>query len=292
MTLPLVTPRRAEPGSAELLSRALSDVPALLAATAALTREVEGPSRVDSELAAAAVSRANRCRLCLDTHVAALHELGEKDLAAAMARGGTPPRPRQAALVAWAEASRNPRTTRWTSPYGPELTGTVLAAHFVNRVVSALLCPDRLPGSPLRGGGADGPRDRCLPVLAAGPAASPDGRAGAAYASLRSAALAGGDLLGEMARQTVTATVRWEDGWHPARPTEWAAELVQDLTGEDRAGTRIALLAAFAPAAVSPADVALWRLSRPAGADLVRLVAFGAIAATDHVARALGPADR
>jgi hypothetical protein len=92
----------------------------------------------------------------------------------------------------------------------------------------------------------------------------------------------GGDLLSEEARDTVLATVRWEDGKHPDRPGEWVADLVQDLTGRDRLGARIALLAAFAPAAVGRGEADFW-----GRADLVRLVAYGAIVATDHVTRAL-----
>ncbi|MCM0676418.1 hypothetical protein NCC78_17245, partial [Micromonospora phytophila] len=113
---------------------------------------------------------------------------------------------------------------------------------------------------------------------------------GVAYASLKNAATRGGDLLGDVARQAVAATVRWEDGRYPARPADWAVDLVRDVPGADRVGTRIALLAAFAPSAISVGDVALWRLSHPADADLVRLVAYGAITATDHVAQALSPA--
>ena len=41
---------------------------------------------------------------------------------------------------------------------------------------------------------------------------------GVAYASLRDVAASGGTLLGDVARQTVAATVHWEDGQHPARP--------------------------------------------------------------------------
>jgi hypothetical protein len=234
-----------------------------------------------------------------------LHALGEHDLAETIARGETPPMPRHAELVSWAEASRSPAAAAWTSPYGPEVTGTLLAFHFINRIVSALLDPDLLPGglqrSPLvrSAGGrlyartAREPKEpgRSLPLLAAETAAPPawagDSPVGVAYASLRDAAARGGDLLSEVGRETVTATVRWEDGRHPARPAEWAADLVRDLPGADRVGTRIALLAAFAPSAISTGDVALWRLSHPADADLVRLVAYGAITATDHVTRSL-----
>jgi AhpD family alkylhydroperoxidase len=290
--------------------QALSAVPEVLAATWALMREAllaGDASRADRELVASAVSRANRCRFCVDAHVMLLHALGEHELAEAIARGQTPPRRRHAELAAWAEASRSPTATAWTSPYGPEVTGTLLAFHFINRIVSALLDPDLLPGGLQRSpvvrtvGGrlyakaAREPKEpgRSLPLLGAGttpPAWAGDSPIGIAYASLKNAATQGGDLLSEMARQTVTATVRWEDGRHPVRPAEWAADLVRELPGTDRVGTRIALLAAFAPGAISPGDVALWRLSHPAGADLVRLVAYGAITATDHVARALAPA--
>ncbi|MFJ6166984.1 carboxymuconolactone decarboxylase family protein [Micromonospora orduensis] len=288
--------------------QALAAVPEVLAATWALMREAllaGDVSRVDRELVASAVSRANRCPFCVDAHVMLLHALGEHELAETVARGGTPPEPRHAELVAWAEASRSPTATGWTSRYAPEVTGTLLAFHFINRVVSALLDADLLPGGLQRSplvrsvGGrlhartARGPKEpgRSLPLLDTGTTAPPawagESPVGVAYAALRNAATRCGDLLGDVARQTVTATVRWEDGRYPARPSDWAVDLVRDVPGTDRVGTRIALLAAFTPSAISVGDVALWRLSHPQDADLVRLVAYGAITATDHVARAL-----
>lgn len=288
--------------------QALSVVPDVLAATWALMREAllaGDASRVDRELVASAVSRANHCQFCVDAHVLLLHALGEPKLAGAVARGETPPEPRHADLVRWAQASRNPRATGWTSPHRPELTGTLLAFHFINRVVSALLDSDLLPGGLQRAplvrsvGGrlyaraAREPKEpgRSIALLDPATTTSPgwagDSPVGVAYASLRNVAAQGGDLLGDVARQTVDATVRWEDGRFPVRPADWAVDLVRDVPGRDRIGTRIALLAAFAPGAISLGDVALWRLSHPADADLVRLVAYGAITATDHVARAL-----
>lgn len=291
--------------------QALSPVPELMAATWALLREAllaGDVSRVDRELVAAAVSRANRCPFCVDAHVTLLHSLGEHELAEVVSRGDTPTQPRHAQLAAWAAASRGPRASGWAGAYGPEVTGTLLAFHFVNRMVSALLTPDLLPGGLQRlpavrsvGGRLYArvareprPAGRSLGLLGAATAAPPgwagDSAAGVAYATLKGVAAQGGDLLSEVARRTVEATVRWEDGRHPERPADWAADLVRDLPATDRVGTRIALLAAFAPGAVGQGDVALWRLSRPADADLVRLVAFGAITATGHVAAALEPA--
>jgi AhpD family alkylhydroperoxidase len=288
--------------------QALSAAPDVLAATWALMREAllaGSASRVDRELVASAVSRANDCRFCVDAHVTLLHALGEHDLAEILARGEMPPDPRHAELVRWAMSSRTPKAATWMSAYGPELTGTLLAFHFINRIVSALLDPDLLPAglqrSPVvrsavgrlyaRTAREAKEPGRSLPLLdratAAAPAWAGDSPVGIAYAALSSAAAQGGELLGEAARETVAGTVRWEDGRPPARPADWAADLVRDLPGTDRIGTRIALLAAFAPSAIRVGDVALWRLSHPSDADLVRLVAYGAITATDHVARSL-----
>src|SRR6185369_5675501 len=91
--------------------RALSAVPELLAATWALMREAllaGDASRVDRELVASAVSRANRCPFCVDAHVMLLHALGEHELAEVLARGETPADPHHAELVRWAESSRSP----------------------------------------------------------------------------------------------------------------------------------------------------------------------------------------
>ncbi|GIE76937.1 alkyl hydroperoxide reductase AhpD [Actinoplanes philippinensis] len=292
--------------------QALSAVPDIMTATWVLMREsllAGGTSRVEREIVAAAVSRANRCRFCVDAHATLLHALGEHEVAAVVADGGTPPQP-YAGLAHWAAASRNPRATGWTSPYGPQLTGTLLVFHFINRIVSALLAPDLLPGGLQRlpavrsvGGRryartVRDPREpgRGLLLLEAGSRPAPvwaaDSPVGVAYAALTDTAARGGELLSEIARRTVTATVSWEDGRHPADPAEWAADLVRDLPGTDRVGARIALLAAFAPAAITAGDVGLWRLSHPADADLVRLVAYGAITATGHVALSLDPAHR
>jgi AhpD family alkylhydroperoxidase len=289
--------------------QALSAVPELLAATWVLMREAllaGDTSRIDRELIASAVSRANRCRFCVDAHVMLLHALGEHTLAETIARGEKPRDLRLAELVYWAEASRSPRAGRWNSRYGPEATGTLLAFHFINRIVSALLDPDLLPaglqrsavvrsaGGRLFGKTAREPKrpGRGLaligePVEAVPPAWAAGSPVGIAYTALKKVAGQGGELLSEAGRETVAATVSWEDGCHPDRAADWAADLVRDLPREDRLGTRIALLAAFAPSAIRTGDVALWRLSHPADADLVRLIAYGAITATDHVARSL-----
>jgi AhpD family alkylhydroperoxidase len=286
---------------------ALSPTPELLAATWALMREslLAGQApRVDKELVAAAVSRANRCQFCVDAHVILIHAVGEHDLAETIAAGKTPGEPHLAGLRDWAVASRTPRQAKRPGPSGhvEEYLGTLLAFHFINRGVSALLGENLLPGnlqrSPLVrniGGRAYARSTRrllepgkSLPLLAGIPIGSPPAWAGSspigvAYAALRSVAGRGAALLGDEARALVVQTVDALDGAHPKRPTDWAWSLVRDLPTEDRLGARIALLAAFSPAAISLGDAALWKQTRPADADLIHLVAFGAMTAVDHV---------
>jgi AhpD family alkylhydroperoxidase len=270
--------------------QALSPVPELLATTWTLTREalLAGDSpRVDREIVASAVSRANHCRFCVDAHVMLLHALGEHQLGEALARGETPEA--YQALVTWAEASRNPDTAEWDHDGRPvELVGTVLAFHFINRVVSALLDSDLLPGGLQRSSTVRAMGGR-LYARVARESKKPRVPVEIAYAALRAEAMDVGMLLGAGAQMKIASIVDSDDGVHPRRPGEWATSMVHDLPAEDRVGARIALLAAFAPSAISQGDVALWRLSHPADADLVRLVAYGAITATDHVAQTLTP---
>jgi AhpD family alkylhydroperoxidase len=286
---------------------ALSPTPELLAATWALFREssLAGQApRLDKEVVAAAVSRANRCQFCIDAHVIFIHALGEHGLAEALADGRTPDDPHLADLIDWAVASRTPRQAERPGPasHVEEYLGTLLAFHFINRGVSALLGENLLPGNLQRsslvrniGGRAYARTARrvlepgkSLPLLADIPVGAPPAWAGSspigvAYAALRSVARRGAALLGDEARALIARTVDALDGAHPRRPADWAWSLVTNLPPDDRIGTRIALLAAFCPAAIGLGDAALWQQTRPTDADLIHLVAFGAMTAVDHV---------
>jgi AhpD family alkylhydroperoxidase len=286
---------------------ALSPTPELLAATWALLREslLAGQApRLGKEVVAAAVSRANRCQFCIDAHVIFIHALGEHDLAETVADGKTPGDPRLADLLGWAVASRTPgRASRpGPSSHVAEYLGTLLAFHFINRGVSALLGESLLPGNLQRsslvrnlGGRAytrtarrviePGESLRLLAgiPIGASPAWAGSSPIGVAYAALRSVAGRGAALLGDEARALVAHTVKTLDGAHPQRPADWAWSLVTNLPTKDRIGARIALLAAFSPAAITLGDAALWQQTRPADADLIHLLAFGAMTAVDHV---------
>lgn len=290
----------------------LSPAPDLLAATWALLREslVAGPaSRTGREVVALGVSVANRCPYCVAAHTTLLHATGDHRLAEDIARGGTPADPGHAALLGWATATRAPGTAGTARPsaaFPPEHTaeyvGTALTFHFVNRVASSLLTDSMLPGKlqdsrlvRSLGGRVLArtvrrrlPAGESLPLLAERPALPEPAWAagtpvGTAFAALREAAGAGGALLGERARAVVLETVGGWDGEHPAMGGGWLDGPLAGLPGADRPGARLALLAALAPYRVTDADVAAWRAGHPDDADLVRLLAYGAITAVEGV---------
>ncbi|MFF5250268.1 carboxymuconolactone decarboxylase family protein [Streptosporangium sp. NPDC000095] len=288
----------------------LSPVPGLLAATWALLREslVAGPaSRTGREVVALGVSMANRCPYCVAAHTTLLHATGDHRLAEDISRGDTPADPGHAALLGWATATRTPgavgpEPAPFPAEHTAEYAGTALTFHFINRIASALLTDSMLPGrlqdSRLvrnlsgrvlaRTVRRRLPAGESLPFLAEPPALPEPVWAagtpvGTAFAALREAAGAGGALLGERARAAVLETVGAWDGEHPAMGGGWLDGPSADLTGSDLPGARLALLTALAPYRVTDADVAAWRVTHPDDADLVRLIAYGAITAVEGV---------
>ncbi|MER5643730.1 carboxymuconolactone decarboxylase family protein [Streptosporangium sp. NPDC002524] len=195
-----------------------------------------------------------------------------------------------------------PLTAPFPAEHTAEYVGTALTFHFVNRVASSLLTDSMLPGrlqdSRLvrnLGGRVLArtvrrrfPAGESLPLLA-GPVTTPEPAwaggtpVGTAFAALREAAGTGRALLGERARATVLEAVRGWDGEHPAMGGGWLDGPLAGLPGADRPGARLALLAALAPYRVTDADVAAWRVTHPDDADLVRLLAYGAITAVEGV---------
>ncbi|WP_426512333.1 carboxymuconolactone decarboxylase family protein [Dactylosporangium sp. McL0621] len=281
----------------------LSPAPDLHAALWAVLREsmLTGTApRARKEAVAAAVAVVNRCPFCIDAHTAMLHATGEHGLAAAVLRGEEPD-----ALVAWARSTRSAAPAPWPFPVAlaPEYVGTALANHFINRMVDALR-----PGSPLPGGALRSPSRRAagfvlsrtvrrtltpgqsLALLepAAGPVASPwagDGPVAVAWAAFERAATAGGELLGDAARAVLHEAVAAWRGEHPELGG-WPGTVLDAVPEEERAGARLALLAALAPYRLTESAVAAWRSSvGPRGdAELVRVLAYGAFAAVRQLA--------
>ncbi|GAA1615078.1 carboxymuconolactone decarboxylase family protein [Nonomuraea maheshkhaliensis] len=290
----------------------LSPAEEVLAATWVTLREsllAGAAPRTGKEVVALGVSLANQCTFCVAAHTTLLHATGDHRLGESIARGEVPADPGHAALLAWA---RSPGTARpYPNALAPEYVGTALSFHFINRIASALLTENLMPGNLQRfrlvrsvGGRAmAGPVRRAaapgagLSLIAGLPARAEPGwadgaPAGTAYATLKAVAEAGGDLLGGPARAAVTRAVAGWDGAHPPMGTAWLDEPLAGLPADDRAGARLVLLTALAPYRVTDADVAAWRGGARTDEDLVRLCAFGAILATAHVEARITAAGR
>jgi AhpD family alkylhydroperoxidase len=292
----------------------LSPAPELHAATWAALREAQlagQAPRAGKEAVAAAVAVANSCPFCVDAHTALIHAAGAHRLADTIARGETPDDPGEAALVAWAKATRMPEAPELRTPPFPaelaaEYVGTVLVNHFINRMIDALRPGVVLPANPIlarvgrRLAGLALARTvrrprrpgQSLPLLADTAGTAPPVWAahtpiGTAFAALRNAAQAGGVPLGAPTQAVIRARIAAWDGTHPPLAGDWLDEPLAATSTTNRPGARLALLAAAAPYRITDADVAAWRATHPADADLVRLLAFGAFTAVDRIEAAV-----
>ncbi|MFJ8135257.1 carboxymuconolactone decarboxylase family protein [Streptomyces sp. NPDC096013] len=279
----------------------LSSAPELLAPAWALMREslIAGDgSRTGKELAALGVSLANKCPFCADAHTVLLHATGDHALAEHLARGGTPENEVHARVLDWGRRTRVPGAALTPYPFPREQAaaylGTALTFHFVNRVVSALLTEQLLPGNAQRFRAVRSLVGRsvartvrrtavpgaALPLLDT-PGPGPDWAAGTpvgpAYDALRTAALAGGELLDADDRTLVRETLWAWDGSHPP------VVLRGFPNRRERPAARLAVLAALAPYRITEDDVAAWRGPGRDDASLVRLVAYGAFTAVERI---------
>jgi AhpD family alkylhydroperoxidase len=292
--------------------------PELLAGFWIVCRETTLVGRVPrarKEAVATAVSVANRCPYCVDAHVMMLHAAGDHATAAALGRrDAVPADPTTAALVAWAGAGGRPGAIPPAIPPDdvPELVGTAVAFHYVNRMVSALLEASPFPvraraarvvlrrvlGWVVSGAvrrpkppGAslallpDAPLPPDLAWAAASPTVAP------AFARFAAAVARAGDAaLSPAARAHVGARVRDWQGDAPGLGRGWVEAGLDTLPPPAAAEARLALLAAFAPWQVDDAAVAAYRAHRPADdAALVGALAWGAFTAARRIGEWIAP---
>ncbi len=131
--------------------------PELLAGAWSACREslLVGSVRRDiKEAVAATVSRINRCPYCVDAHTVMLNASSAHNSADAIIhyRDVSILDPAMRSIVKWAAATRSPGANVLLSPPfsqkdAPEIIGTALFFHYVNRMVTVLLSNTPLPSS-------------------------------------------------------------------------------------------------------------------------------------------------
>src|SRR5262249_61671692 len=108
--------------------------------------------RAQKEAVAAGVSASNTCPYCVDVHTTLLHALGDRSSAAKIAAGRTPDiaDPALRGVVAWARENRKPgasilRHRPFPDEHAPELIGTAVAYHYINRMVNIFVATSPFP---------------------------------------------------------------------------------------------------------------------------------------------------
>jgi AhpD family alkylhydroperoxidase len=132
-----------------------SPVPKLLAGAWMVCRETElvgNVPRATKESVATAVSKLNHCPYCVDAHSIMLDALGENRTADAISesRAASISDSRNRMVVEWALATTSPRSDllRWlpfSRQEAPEIIGTAVFYHYMNRMANVLLSETPLP---------------------------------------------------------------------------------------------------------------------------------------------------
>ena len=256
-----------------------SPSPGLLAGAWSACREslLVGTVRRDvKEAVAATVSRINQCPYCVDAHTIMLNATSARNSADAIIHQRDD-QIRDAAvrsIVKWAAATRSPGAEVLLSPPfsqkdAPEIIGTAVFFHYVNRMVSVLLSKTPLPSNypllkgffkrmagwffsravhrskPL-GASLELLPESELPADLAWAKRSPN----IAGAFARFAAVvnrAGRDFIPEDVRDCVVKHVQAWDGKDPRLGRHWVEEAMNGLDEKSKDIGRLVLLTALAP---------------------------------------------
>jgi AhpD family alkylhydroperoxidase len=275
-------------------------------------------SRADKEAIAATVSRINDCPFCVGAHALLGGVAGQ-------------PRDRRALLdgvvddiqdvdrrelVAWAAATREPaseivRRPPFTRARAPEVIGTAVGFHYVNRVVEVFQGHEPMNAGPaplrplttavLGRVAARAMRRRREPGRTLDVPPAPDTHHAPSWASAsphiaaaltRFAAiveLAGEAVLSTAERACVTSALEAWEGTDPPLGGDWLEEAMSGLDGRSLTAARLCLLAALAPHRVDDDAIKEFKRARPRDRDLFAAVAWSAFAAAARIGSWLEP---
>lgn len=292
-----------------------ASAPELLAGVWGAWRETVAVGKVRRDLkeaVASVVSAINECPYCVDAHTMMLHAARSHDAAIAIARGRhweLEGDPELARAMAWAAATRSPGASILLSaPFepdeAPEIIGTALVFHYINRVVTILLGDSPLPGKgsarrvskrlaarwfarALRrardpGESLDLLPESELPADLAWAVPSP-GVAGALARWVAAVERASTEVVGEDVRERVGDRLAAWNGEDPGLSRSWVEEPVHDLGGASRTTARLALVTAVAPHQVDEDLIHEFRKGHPEDGQLVALLAWSSLSAARRI---------
>ena len=264
-----------------------SPSPELLAGAWSACREslLVGNVRRDvKEAVAATVSRINRCPYCVDAHTIMLNATSAHNSADAIIhqRDDQIRDPAVRSIVEWAAATRSPGAEVLLSPPfsqkdSPEIIGTAVFFHYVNRMVSVLLSETPLPSNHLwlkgvfkrmagwffsraihrskpLGTSLELLSETELPVDLAWAKTSPN--IAGAFARFEAVIdKAGRDFIPEKVRECVEKYVQAWDGKDPGLGRHWVEDALNGFDEKSKDVGRLVLLTALAPYQVNDSVV-------------------------------------
>jgi AhpD family alkylhydroperoxidase len=295
-----------------------SPMPKVMAGVWSMLREtlLAGQARARKEAVAATVSKINECPYCVEAHTVMLHATSDHDLAGALLRGdyGSIHDPDLYSLVQWLLANRTPGTNGVLPPPfsysdAPEMIGTAVAFHYINRMVNVFLGDTLLPVPPalkglthrLYAATAGQKIVRYLPQgdslkfvpqtklpddffwAAANPAVT------GAFAGLAEVVEeAGKEVLPEKVRSLVSKCIQAWHGEEMGISRRWVEESVAALNDEHRPAARLALLTALASYQVDAGIIEDFQSQYLDDASLIAATAWASFTVARHVGVRLG----
>jgi len=292
-----------------------SPSPALLAGTWSACRECLLVGRVHrdvKEAVAATVSRINQCPYCVDAHTIMLSATSAHRAADAISHQHDEQirDPAIRSIIDWAAATRSPGAEILLSPPfskqdAPEIIGTAVFFHYVNRMVNVLLSETPLPSNhrwlkgPLKrvaswyfskavhrskrlGASLDLLPNTELPADLAWAETAPN-VAGAFARFVTVVDRAGKDLVPEEVRACVYEQVQAWDGKDPGLGQQWVEQAMKGLDERSKAVGRLVLLTALAPYQVDERVVRAFVTSFPEDDKLLGALAWGSLTAARRI---------
>jgi AhpD family alkylhydroperoxidase len=284
-----------------------SPVPNVMAGVWSILRETLLAGQVDrahKEAVAAMVSKLNACPFCVDAHTSLLHATSNHDVAGAILRGDYDSIHDEQlhALVQWTLANRTSNANGMFPPpfapdEAPEIIGTAIAFHYINRMVNVFLGDTLLPlPSALKG--LTGrlqmlrrlqpshslkfvPQARVPDDLSW--AAANEAVAGAFAGLAQVVEVAGERVLPKAVRVLVSQRIQAWNGGDMAISRRWVDDAVVEVKQEYRAAARLALLTALASYQVDSSVVDDFRSHYPDDAQLIVATAWASLTAARRV---------
>lgn len=292
-----------------------SPLPELLAGVWMACRETELVGEVPrsvKETVAAVVSRLNQCQYCVDAHTIILSAMGEGSVARAVEKANHEGigDNNLSAIADWAYASTSPESEKLQFPpfsrqEAPEIIGTALFYHYINRIVTVLLSDTPLPSSqrwirdPMKrvaslmfSAAVQRPKIAGDSLVFLPKASLPSSlnwaktsaNVASAFAGFASIVeKAGAASLPVEARRYVQEEI---DEWN-GRPSElslaWSEETICKFDEPLQAAARMALLAALAPSEVDEKIVAAFQQHFPGDEKLLGALSWASFAAARRI---------